>query len=46
MAESNPNDREQSRVDQTGLYSATGHPSVEQLVARQGTGHVRTDPAA
>ena len=40
MAESNPNDREQSRVDQTGPYSATGHLSVEQLVAQQGTGPV------
>ena len=27
-------------VDQAGRYSATGHPSVEQLVAQQGTGPV------
>ena len=40
MAEPNRNDREQSRDNQAGRYSAIGHPSVEQLVAQQGTGPV------
>ena len=40
MAEPNRQDREQSRDDQAGPYSATGHPSVEQLTAEQGTGPI------
>ena len=40
MAEPNRQDREQSRDDQAGPYSATGHPSVEQLTADQGTGPI------
>lgn len=38
MAEPISRDREESRGDQAGAYSATGHPSVEQLSAEQGTG--------
>lgn len=38
MAEPNRQDRQQSRDDQARRYSATGHPSVEQLVTEQGTG--------
>lgn len=37
MAEPNRRDHEQSRDNQATRYSATGHPSVEQLVAEQGT---------
>jgi hypothetical protein len=40
MAEFNRQDRERSRYDQAGPYSATGHPSVEQLSAEQGTGPI------
>jgi hypothetical protein len=40
MAEPNRRDPEESRDNQDGRYSATGHPSVEQLVAEQGTGPI------
>jgi len=40
MAEPNWQAREQSRDDQAGPYSATGHPSVGQLTAEQGTGPI------
>ena len=40
MAEANRQDREQSKDDQAGSYLATGHPSVEQLTAEQGTGPI------
>ena len=40
MAEPNRRDQEQSRDDQAAPYSATGHPSVEQLTAEQGTGPI------
>ena len=40
MAERNRRDREQSRNEQAGPYSATGHPSVEHLTAEQGTGPI------
>jgi hypothetical protein len=37
MADPNRQDRERSRDTQSGPYLATGHPSIEQLVAEQGT---------
>ena len=40
MAERDRHDRESSKDDQAGPYSATGHPSVEQLSAEQGTGPI------
>jgi len=40
MAEPNRRDPAQSTDNQGGRYSATGHPSVEQLVAEQGTGPI------
>jgi hypothetical protein len=40
MAEPNRQGREQSRDNQAEPYSTTGHPSVERLVAEQGTGPI------
>jgi len=40
MAEPNRRDPKHSRGNQGGRYSATGHPSVEQLVSEQGTGPI------
>ena len=40
MAEANRRDLEQSRNNQVGRYSATGHPSLEQLIEEQGTGPI------
>lgn len=40
MAEPNRQGRERPTDDQAGRYSATGHPSVEQLIAEQGTGPI------
>ena len=40
MAEPNRHDREQSKDNQMGRYSATGNPSLEQLIAEQGTGPI------
>ena len=45
MAESNRQDRERTSGDQAVPYSATGHPSIEQLMAAQGTGPI-TDVSA
>lgn len=39
MAEHKRRDREQSRNNLAGCYSATGHPPIEQLIAEQGTTH-------
>jgi hypothetical protein len=38
MAEANPKRREPPADEQFTRYSATGHPSIEQLMAEQGTG--------
>lgn len=41
MAEPNRQDRERSIDDQARrYYSATGHPTIEQLIAEQGTGPI------
>ncbi|HEY3455220.1 MAG TPA: hypothetical protein VGK64_11510 [Bryobacteraceae bacterium] len=40
MAGPNRQDREQSAADRARRYSATGHPSVEQLMAEQRTGPI------
>jgi phage protein U len=40
MAEPNRQDLEQPTGGQESHYSATGHPSVEQLMAEQGTGPI------
>jgi hypothetical protein len=40
MAEPNRQDRKQLKTTQAGRYSATGHPSLEQLISEQGTGPI------
>jgi hypothetical protein len=40
MAEPNRQDHELSTDKLPGRYFATGHPSIEQLIAEQGTGPI------
>jgi hypothetical protein len=40
MAEANRKRREPPADEQYTRYSATGHPSIEQLMAEQGTGPI------